>query len=485
MINADLENRLFDHIPENLFSVFTGPLKDLYADLLFLVFDLYRQTIHTLPKETIIDLFCEYLETAAIREWPEDDKDTGAVDEGISDFSQIRYRANLLFRKFNETGWLDQEPRPDYSFRVMLPDHSLALLEALDKVRKGYRMEYRGRVLSIYQNLTGEEGLSYVALQQAHEATGELINGLKSLSHSIKKYTTQLLEVKEARDILSHIFDQYFSQVLGEQYYRLKTSEHISKYRTGIISRIKQWQSNRAGITAQARLMVQEKQAVEALPAENLIYSWLEYIEESFMGMDQILEEIDRRNVQYARAAVEKLRFQLRHGKGSEQLLRRALRHLSEEARRRGEHAPAADEISRLIRIFPQRSIDELSIKTPPRQRQEHIPRPLHILEISPKTRRARLERFQLRVQEEITVEEINRYVEELLSEQRELPLCAVPLKTKEQWIRLIYIILYSRSRRAGYLLSGEKGKTVVLGNGSIEVPALILQRKGRSGGRV
>ncbi len=81
-------------------------------------------------------------------------------------------------------------------------------------------------------------------------------------------------------------------------------------------------------------------------------------------------------------------------------------------------------------------------------------------------------------MQEEITVEEINRYVSELLEEQAELPLSAVPLYGREQWIRLIYILLYSRSRRANYILAGERGKTVALRRGSIEVPALILKRK-------
>ena len=480
MITPDSSSQLFAHIPENLFSVFTGPLKELHADLLFLVYDLYRRSIYTLPKETIIDLFCEYLESSS-GEWPAEDDDPGEDEPDRS----LRGRANLLFRKLNESGWVDQEQHPDYSYRVAMPDHALALLDTLDRIRRGYRMEYRGRILSVYQNLTGAEGFSYVALQQAHEATAGLIDGLKSLSHSIKKYTGELLAVKEPRDILSHIFDQYFSEVLGEQYYRLKTSEHISKYRTGIIARVKEWQSNRPAITGQARLMVEEKQALENLPAENLIYEWLEYIEESFSSMDELIAEIDRRNVQYARAAVEKLRFQLRHGKGSEQSLRRALRYLSREARRKGEREAVAADIGRLVRLFPQRSIDELSIKTPPRRRKEHIPRPLRIPELPGEIRRARLEHFRKRVREEVGIKEINRYVEELLADRDTLPLSELPLYGKEQWIRLVYIILYSRSRRASYLLAGERGQSVALRTGSIIVPALFLQRKEPRNGSV
>ena len=476
MIKSSPDSRLFMHIPDNLFSVFTGPLKELHADLLFLVHDLYQRSIYTLPKETIIDLFCEYLETAVVEEWPEEDDDPEAGGPGVD--RSIRDRANLLFRKLDEAGWLEQEQHPDYTFRVSLPDHAQAILDTLDKIRKGYRMEYRGRILGIYQNLTGEEGLSHIALQQAHEATRELIGGLRSLSHSIRKYTAELLEVRAPRDILSHIFDQYFSDVLGEQYYRLKTSEHISKYRTGIVMRVKQWQSNRPAVAEQARLMVEERQASENLQAENLIYDWLEYVEDSFNSMDEIIEEIDRRNVQYARAAVEKLRFQLRHGHGSEQSLRRALRYLAAEARSCGEREELPDSVSRFIRLFPQRAVDELSIKTPARRRQEHVPEPLRLQELSGQTRRTKLERFRRRVREEITVEEINCYVAELLAGKAELPLSEIPLDSKEQWIRLIYIILYSPSRRSKYLLAGERGKMVPLRRGAIEVPALVLQRK-------
>ena len=51
-------------------------------------------------------------------------------------------------------------------------------------------------------------------------------------------------------------------------------------------------------------------------------------------------------------------------------------------------------------------------------------------------------------------------------------------MRTREQWIKLIYILLFGRSRRARYLLGGEHGKTVSLLGGSVEVPALILKRK-------
>lgn len=189
---TDTRRSLFEQIPENFFSVLAGPLKELHAGLLFLVYEQYRRTIYTLPRETVIDLFCEYMESiegVELQGWLEDEAEDGQQ----LPLQSIRERANLLFRKLADAGWLNQEQHYDYSFKVSVPDYALAMMETLEKICTGYRMEFQGRVLSIYQNLTGEEGLSYLALQQAAEYTAELIDGLKRLSHSIKGYTEKLL----------------------------------------------------------------------------------------------------------------------------------------------------------------------------------------------------------------------------------------------------------------------------------------------------
>ncbi len=470
------ESNVFAHIPENLFSVLAGPLKELHAGLLLLIYDQYCRTIYTLPRETIIDLFCEYLETVHLPEqWPEEEDEEEL--EQLPVYS-TRDRASQLLRKFVDTQWVMQEQHYDYTFKISLPDYALFLLETLDKIRTGYRMEFRGRVLSVYQNLTGEESMTYIALQQAQESTAELIKGLTGLNHSIKKYTEKLLEIKDPHSIISQIFDEYQTQILGEQYYRLKTSEHISKYRTGIISRVKEWQMNRVEIINQANRMVEEKQVESRIEGENKIYDCLEYIEESFTNMDEILAEIDRRNAQYARSAVEKLRFQLQQGRGVEQQLIMLLRELARQARQTGEDGEAPEEVISAIRLFRQQTVDELSIKLPSQEKKVHTPKPLQIVEVDRETRDSKLKRFRERVQEEITLDQINRYVDKLLQGREALPLSETPLKTREHWIKLIYILLYSRSRRAKYMLSGKRGSTVSLKKGKIELPALNLQRK-------
>ncbi len=159
----NLGGNIFNHIPENLFSILAGPLKDLHAGLLLLIHDQYKRTIYTIPRETVIDLFCEYLETTTFSEQAIDEL---GAEPGSEEYAKelppssalpedIRERANHFLRKFIDARWVIQEQQHDYSFRITLPDYSLYLLETLDKIRTGYRMEFRGQVLSVYQNLTG------------------------------------------------------------------------------------------------------------------------------------------------------------------------------------------------------------------------------------------------------------------------------------------------------------------------------------------
>src|SRR5690554_1902021 len=114
---TDTRYPLFEQIPENFFSVLAGPLKELHAGLLFLVYEQYRRTIYTLPRETVIDLFCEYLESVELQQWPEDDDGGGGSgggggggdSDGQLPVQSVRERANLLFRKLVDAGWLNQE----------------------------------------------------------------------------------------------------------------------------------------------------------------------------------------------------------------------------------------------------------------------------------------------------------------------------------------------------------------------------------------
>ncbi|SFG14549.1 hypothetical protein SAMN05660649_00863 [Desulfotomaculum arcticum] len=466
----------FARVPENFFSIFSRNLKEIYVDLIFLVYQEYNQRIYTLSRDHIIELFTEYLESMGEQTW-QVDEDSSPEEAGKS----AREQALQYLRRLVDSGWLNLEPELDYTFRISIPDYAIVMLEAMNKIRTGYRVEFKGRILSIYQNLTGSEGFSYVALQQAYESTQELIDGLKSLNHSIKNYTEKLLEAEDVRAVLSQIFDVYQTKVLGEQYYRLKTSEHISKYRVGILKRTREWRSSRDEIIRQAAVMVREKRVPDTGAAENLLYEWTEYIDTSFgREMDRLLSEIDRRNARYARSAADRLRFKLHQGRGAGQHIYTVLAYLGKLAKESGEKTLVPGEITGFIALFPQVAVDNHSLRRPPAARQTHKPQPLRAVAVPEEVRRKQLQQFGSRVAEEVTVEQVNNYVDNILGENDVCPIEQVPLNSRNQWVKLIYIILFSQSPTANYRLEGERGETVAIKEGSIEVPNLVIKRKGR-----
>ncbi len=470
---------LFQHVPDKLFSPLSGRFKEVYTDLLFLIYEKHKKTIYTLDREAIINVFVEYVEDKNFK--------IEALVQDSDEIEQLskdaRERAHYFLRRLLECGWIIQEQNYDYTYRISLPDYASLILDSLDKIKSGYKMEFQGKVLTVYQNLTGDDGNSYVAVFQAQETTKELINGLRSLNHSIKLYTERLLKTEQPKDIIEQILVDYYEDILGEQYYRLKTSDHISKYRAGILKQVKDLRYNRNEIISQAEVMVREKQADSRMEAENKLYDWLEFIEESFQGTDEILNEIDNRNRRYVASAMERLQFQMAGGLGAEEQIKRALKHLAAYAKDYGEKAQTPEDFEQIVPLYPQRAVDDASLKKPAKGKREHHPTPVQVKKVDQRSRDKNLARFKKRVEEEITVKDINNYVYEYLGNKESLYLHEFPRKTKTDWVKLIYILLFQQSRHAGYKITGSRGDMVTLDDGKVEIPHQVVQLKKKGKG--
>lgn len=240
------------------------------------------------------------------------------------------------------------------------------------------------------------------------------------------------MEAEDVKQILEQIFDEYEVKVLGAQYYRLKTSEHVSKYRTRIIEAVSDWQYNKPLISEQARLMVQEKQVNSDIEGENQIYEWLDVIERSFEHMDEILEEIDTRNRQYARAASQQVRFHLLQSGSMEGKLNMVLTYLADQIRNIGEKAETDDEINQVVEVFKQSIIDEKSVRLPVGAVKKHKPKPMKRRELDPEVKKKQLDKFRQRVSDEVTINQINKYVLAVLDTKDKLHLSEMPLYTKK-----------------------------------------------------
>lgn len=446
---------LFDVVPERLFSVLASPARAVYAYVLFLIFDLHQQELYGTPRDAIIDAAAAYLETEGL-------SDAELYPEGAAGLSP-RDKAGAVLRRLQETGWLELEQRSDYQQYVNLADYAIAILDTLDKLRRRERAEYAGFVLATYVALTSEEADRNpgLAIGKAYDQTQQLVRDLKSLHANIKRYTEQLLRTSAPREILAMHFGEYKLQVLDRSYHRLKTTDNVSRYRPRILERIDGWLADSAWLAATAADEVRRGRYGTPADAESALNERLAFLRSSYEQMDHLLDEIDRRNAQYAKASLEQVRYLLSNGGDSEGQLVLLLQLLGAQLRS-GAAAPDEPwpaEWAGLFALHSVQALDSGSLYSPRSARRNHNPHALKGAAVSTEERLAALDRTRRRLATKLTFQRIDEYVNAQLANRREITAAELGVESPQDFVRLIYIAAYSKNRRVHYTaeLQGER----------------------------
>ena len=350
---------VFATLPDNFFSPLVGLNREHYAALLVLYYRLFQENARGLEREQVIRSFTEYLgrhrnvladegaEDAAgeagtsgggevDEETPELDfgvqpegapaqgepgeaaagvfgngnagGTSGAAARGASD----RALANIFLRRLIGRGWLSEETLGDYSRVINITPWGRPFFEALARVEEGLKTEYESHVIAVYSLLCGDAVTEngHYAVLNAHSATQTLIDSLKVLSQSIKGHYDRLTSGTAPADIraILHLhYDLYAADILDGAYKRLKTSENLSRYRPRIIKKVGELLADEKWLVESARKLSRNN----SLPQEDnrrRLETMLEDIRDTLRAVDPLLEDIDRRNMLYARSSVERVK---------------------------------------------------------------------------------------------------------------------------------------------------------------------------------
>ena len=131
--------KLFDAVPNDLFSVLASPNRILYADALTVLYDAYRDTLK-IPEEKLYSMLRSKLEHQLAEATFEGED----IDE--DELRDISGRARFLIRKLCSKGWFEKERGDDFGEYIAVPGYS-------------------SRILELFQQITNEEpsrGYSYV-----------------------------------------------------------------------------------------------------------------------------------------------------------------------------------------------------------------------------------------------------------------------------------------------------------------------------------
>lgn len=362
-----------------------------------------------------------------------------------------RERANDIIRKLKRTGWIDIEVRSDYREVVVIPDYSMEILRALHRIASQEKPSYRGYVYGTYAALVEAAEPRADAVNVAYDATNELIGYLHSLYQNIKRYTKKMLAQKRPQDILAVRFLEYQQEILDKAYHQLKTSDSVYKYRSKILSTVRAWKNDPTIISMLAQSALDEKLSTGSLAeARSDILSKLSFIETSYANIDHILNEIDRKNEQYARASLQQVKYFLNNSRDTEGALIQLLCLMGDFLERGLMGKRTVSPVDRLFSLVDVEVLDSASLYTP-RKARTHTPAEICDDEPDDAEVEAAHRWLAKSLFQRISYEEVDNWVVKKLGHRDSGRASEMNLESMDDFVRLIYAAAYSQNKRVSY----------------------------------
>lgn len=240
---------------------------------------------------------------------------------------------------------------------------------------------------------------------------------------------------------------------MDKAYHRLLTSDNVSKFRPEIIERLENKGRSRAYVEKTAAEIAGIKE-VSKEAAEELVYQYLHSVVDAFQNMDDILKEINQKNTQYQRSAVNRARFMLTGSEDVRGQIKEILMGINERITAEQMNPGGIyriDFLDELIRIYSVGFLDERSFYSPVEGKKEFKPEEIAEAEPDLIIRQEKLRRMAEKMQRVLSVPKINAYVKTQLGEKKELLASQFPLKNTEDFVKIIYIRLYGQRKNMDY----------------------------------
>lgn len=307
--------KLFEILPQNLFSILASKNKEIYTEALFVLRKAFKQEMtirrSDLAAMLIANLDEKMYEMDLTAEETENDV-SGAEKDGLS----LSSTAHLILRRLKETGWIDVEYQVDsFEENITLPDYSVKLINLLFSFTDESIKEYNSYVYSTYSDLKTadqeRDDYMYTALMNAYDKTIQLVDEIKTLHNNIRRYHQALNEYATVNDVLKGHFDGYKNLIMDKIYHPLKTFDSVPRFKAPIMKILSGWLADynlRKKMAEQAVLRGKYHTDSEAM--DDIVLK-IGAISDTYEKLDVMLEEIDKKNSAYTRASIEKMRYLL------------------------------------------------------------------------------------------------------------------------------------------------------------------------------
>ncbi|ATY86085.1 hypothetical protein CVV65_15070 [Kyrpidia spormannii] len=483
---------LFDVVPERFFALLTGLNKHLYAEAALLIYEHSRNERFGIRVDVMRDLFQELVETRMEQGWDISlDEEEGETEGGaVQGHGQItleewsRAQAGALIRRLAALKWIDIEVRDQFQEYIVLPHYTNRILALFKDLCEQRAVEYQRFAFVTYGILTGEEAKlrPCFAVREAREYTLQFEQELITLYQNMKHHMEQVVRQETIQDVLDHHFDVYKSQIVDKNYHRLKTSDHVSRYRFYILQTVQEWLLDRERMEETVDDGIRNDFYRTREEAEADIRAALYLIEETYDRLEEILYQIDLRHNQYLRASYDRARYLSQQQPGLDRELARTIVGLA----RWGDRWPGDGGIgSGLFRLVRVEGVAEGSLYTPRSKRRVHQPA-VHVVQPVPEEVRERIRRESLaRLQAAVTRQKVDQYVLARLGERNEMELAELAPTGLEEFVLLAYTYLYGQDGASSFELKRSPTRQILeIGPFRFQNHRIVRKVAGRGGSR-
>lgn len=433
---------LFNIIPPNLFKPLSAPGAAIYADVLLRLFHEAQRSYQPLSREAALYIVGDVLADPAALSLTEDADDEPAADQSDLALDAIQSRATAILRYLTRCGWFRSEMQSDFTQTYVLPDYTFRLLAVLTEITRNDPPSLRGLICAIHDMLlaAAREGDAYIRLPEAHRQTMHLINGLKELQHNIGAHIEQLVQQSEARAVLEQLFFNYRNEIVDRVYHQLRTTDHISRFRPGVIQALKQIEvDGHVDTIAQRLFQSQDAPTIEAAAIQ--ARDQLRDIREQFDSLDRFLQAIDTRHSQFVDSAVRNVELRLTASSTTSGQLHTILERLLTDPELSGRELP--DEFALLIDLFKLELADSESLMPPTQAAVPFVPEPVALPVLSEEQIAAAQTATLRQLNRAISRERVRRFAFELLGDRESLRGSEIALDDPGDLPLLMYLRVY------------------------------------------
>lgn len=344
---------LFDIVPSNFFNILTRENQQIMVDCLFVLYEYTKDDIaYSTSKENAIFELTQYLNRHPFALKMEDQMT-------VTDSSE---QARHIYTRLKSSGWVHEELAENYEIRVSFEDYAIDMLETFKNLGKSNDIEYSGMVYSIYQafyNFDITKG-DYIFETQYHTMQ-DLMNKLKMLNTSIKKYIQKLLKDNIKDDLnglLDSLLSDYQVMVVDRAFYNLTTKDHPQKYRSVIIDKINMIIHEEEHIEVIVKNIMDHK-GIDYPSAREILFKQANFLVESLDNMDLVIEEISGKNQKFVDIAINRILFLLNVKEDISGKINAIIK----------DYSLIEDEIDEVINVSRNQVIDKDSLYTPLKSR--------------------------------------------------------------------------------------------------------------------